>query len=391
MQQVCEISKCSGCGACHSVCPHGAISMAPGLLGAMSPHIDNENCVDCGLCAKVCPVNNPVKLAEPSVAYAAYSISPDERMTSASGGAATILARKIIMDGGVVYGCAQLSGVDISHIRVDSLSGLERLKGSKYVQSRTAHVFEEVKNDLKENRKVLFIGTPCQVAGLKNYIALTKYDQGLIAVDLCCHGTPSLQILHDHLAYSGLVDADEVSFRDKSTGKIRYVFKAKTSDEACIYDKPAHADYYMTGFLNGMFLRESCFTCRYAASERCSDLTLADHWAMGDSEDAEMMVSKGLSTVLINTQKGKTLFESLEDLVYEVRPMSEAMNNGQFKRPVRKPEDYDAFAKYYKETGYKMACRKFLPPYQRRMILNTLKTRYYKWPLRQYIRKLLKR
>lgn len=391
MQQVCEVNKCSGCGACHAVCPQGAISMAPGKLGSMCPHIDKDICVDCGLCEQVCPVNNPVVLRKPSIAYAAYSTCSDERRSSASGGAATVLARRILGEGGVVYGCAQLHGVEISHVRIDSVTDLDLLKGSKYVQSTISHLFNEIKKDLTEDRKVLFIGTPCQVAGLKNYLSNSKSDGQLITVDLCCHGTPSRQILHDHLSYSGLLDADKVIFRHKSGGKIRYVFRVKNNDNTVIYDSCANDDYYMIGFLSGLFFRESCFTCRYATSQRCSDLTLADHWAMGTSEDPEMVVSKGLSTVLVNTDNGKRLFESLIDLAYEVRPMTEALNNGQFICPFRKPDDYDDFAECYDKSGYSTACRNYLPHYRRQMILNTLKDLYYKWPLRQYVRKLLKR
>lgn len=391
MLQVCEINRCSGCGACHAVCPHGAISMLPGRLGAVCPHIDNDRCVDCGLCERVCPVNHPVQLREPSLAYAAYSASADERRSSASGGTAAVLARRMLEEGGVVYGCAQQHGVEISHVRVDLTSDSDQLKGSKYVQSRADHLFGEIRKDLADKRKVLFVGTPCQVAGLKNYLSKYRNDEGLVTVDLCCHGTPSQQLLHDHLSSCGLEDADEVLFREKSEGKIRYVFKVRNHEGRVIYDKSAHNDDYMTGFLSGLFLRESCFTCRYASLQRCSDLTLADHWAMGAGEDPEMVVSKGLSTVLINTDKGRALFERLTDLACEVRPMTEALNNGQFRCPVPKPADYDAFADSYRKDGYRVACRRFMPHYRRRMIWNLLKNLYYKWPLRQYMRKLLKR
>lgn len=390
MLQVCDINKCSGCGACYSVCPHAAISMTERRLGTIVPDIDSDKCIDCGLCVKVCPVNVPQKQTEPSIAYAAYAKSPDERSSSASGGIATLLSRRVLEEGGVVYGCTMESPKKITHIRVDNPDALDMLKGSKYVQSQTAHVFREIRKDLNENRTVLFIGTPCQVAGLKNYIGNARSSVNLMTVDLCCHGTPSQRLLYEHLSYLGVEDSSEVAFRDKANGQIQYVLKVRNGDR--IYNNPAHRDYYMTGFLSGLFLRESCFTCQYASSRRCSDLTLADHWAMGACDDPEMVVSKGLSSVLVNSEKGRVLFESIRDVaVCEERPMKEALSNSQFISPVVKPTDYDAFAESFEINGYRTACKKFMPSYQRMLLGRMLKTMYYKWPLRQYIRKLLKR
>ena len=394
MREVCEKERCTGCGACVAICAHKAVTMSEGRLGARYSTIDAECCVDCGLCRNVCPVTSPVELSSMGMAYAVYAKSKDERASAASGGAASVLSRSMIASGGVVYGCAIDEDLVPRHVRVDAFEGLDRLKGSKYVQSDTADVFKKVKTDLQNGIEVLFVGTPCQVAALKNFISLIPaLESRLYTIDLCCHGTPSQNMLNDHLDYLGVKSmATKLSFREKTGKKIRYRLSLSDASGSVLYDKETVKDHYMTGFLSGMFLRENCFSCSYAVSQRCSDVTLADFWSIGESENPEMKVSKGLSTVLVNTEKGRRLFERAADAItYEERPLSEALKNGQFRRPAEKPDEYDIFAECYDERGYVESCRKFLPACQRRILVQQLKTLYYKWPFRQYLRKLLKK
>ena len=262
---------------------------------------------------------------EERMAYAAYASTSQDRMNAASGGAASMLARAFIRDGGVVYGCAQKPGVQISHMRIDDVDDIWRLAGSKYVHSQAVHVFNQIKRDLEQSRKVLFIGLPCQVAAVRK--TFDGSGELLYTIDLCCHGTPSQSILIQHMEHLGLASvADRVIFRSKESSGIRYGFKVFDDYGRCLYDKPARKDWYMTGFLSSLFFRKCCFSCPYACPERCSDLTLADHWAMGESSDPEMTLSKGISTILINTGKGRRLFDSASQyLVYERRPISEAL------------------------------------------------------------------
>ena len=209
---------------------------------------------------------------------------------------------------------------------------------------------------------------------------------------MCCHGAPSQTLLNEHLAYLGWPNSDKVEFRKKLPSGIEYAFTLYDRQGKCTYSHMAQKDYYMTGFLNGLFMRESCFNCQFARPERCADITLADHWAMGMSEDPEMVISKGISTVLVNTEKGARLFSLAQSLlVYEERPMTEALRNGQFIAPTSKPEEYDQFVQYYNKEGYAKACDKYLPALQRKMRVHKIKSRYYKSPIRQFIRKLLKK
>lgn len=324
-------------------------------------------------------------------AYAAYSKVPQERQASASGGAATILAGTFIRGGGTVYGCGQDEGAQIRHIRIDKEEELCRLAGSRYVLSRTDEAIGQMKKDLADGRKVLFIGLPCQVSGIKRQFR--EYSNLLYTVDLCCHGTPSPALLREHLEYLGLAGtADKVVFRTKDSSGVRFNFKVYDAGGSCLYDRSARKDYYMTGFLNSLFFRECCYACPYACPERVADLTLADHWAMGESPDPEMKASKGLSTILVNTDRGRDMFESASEyMVHERRPLAEALRNGQFIRPSVKPSGHDVFFACMKEGGYEKACRKYLPAYMRKMLFHEIRSRYYKSPLRQYIRKLLKK
>ena len=321
-------------------------------------------------------------------AYSVYAKEARVRSNTASGGAASVLSRTFLQNGGVVYGCGQESGARIRHMRIDNEADLWRLAGSKYVHSQTAHIFSQMKNDLAEGRDVLFIGLPCQVAGVKNLFK--DFAGQLYTVDLCCHGAPSQSMLEAHLDVLGLsASADKVLFRKKEGRGVRFVFTVLDKTGNAIYDRPAYDDWYMTGFLSGLFFRKCCFKCPYARPERCSDLTLADHWAMGKSFDPEMCVAKGLSTVLVNTDKGKSLFENASAYMeYEQRPLSEAFRNQQFVKPFDKPEAYDSFMSYLNEYGYKEACRKYMTSYMLRRRVQELKSRYYKSPLRQFIRKI---
>ena len=389
MPEICRNTDCTGCGACVSVCPKGAVLLKEGRLGALNSSVDTERCIDCGLCTKVCPVTSPVSLTKPRKSYASYAYSSQERTTSSSGGAAAVLTEYVIKKGGVVYGCAMQSGMKIGHIRVDNPADAVLLKGSKYVYSTIDKVLPHIKEDVKAGRNVLFVGLPCQVAAVINVIGASD---NLITMDMCCHGAPSQRVLSEHLAYLGWPNSDKVSFRKKQPSGIEYAFTLYDRQGKCTYDHVAQKDYYMTGFLSGLFMRESCFNCPFARPERCADITLADHWAMGMSEDPEMVISKGISTVLVNTEKGARLFSQAQSLlVYEERPMPEALRNGQFIEPSRKPESYDEFSEAYLLEGYAKACDRYLPSLQRKMLIHELKSRYYKSPIRQYIRKLLKK
>lgn len=202
---------CCGCNACMEICPRCCITMIADAKGFHYPKVDTTACVDCGACKKVCPFEEEnIKLNIPLTAYAAWNKDREEYLASSSGGAAHVFSSYIIRQGGVVYGCTS-EGMHIRHIRVDSLSNLFKLQGSKYVQSDVRGLFSQVKADLKSGKPVLFVGTPCQVAGLKNYIKWIP--EHLYLVDLICHGVPSQQMLNEHIHHILKTSAEQLSFR----------------------------------------------------------------------------------------------------------------------------------------------------------------------------------
>lgn len=162
-------------------------------LGHLYPAIDNTKCVDCGLCKKVCPSNHQQTKSTPTLAYAGWDKNEDEYKSSTSGGAASALSRYIIRQGGVVYGCEMSLDLDVRHIRVENEEDIIKLKGSKYVQSSIRECLKDIKKELRQGKKVLFIGTPCQVAAVKSVVG--NNDSNLYTVDLICHGVPSLNFL----------------------------------------------------------------------------------------------------------------------------------------------------------------------------------------------------
>ena len=183
-----DFEHCTGCEACIQICPQKCISTQQGEFDFLYPVVDEDRCIDCHLCEKVCPIDKDVSAPEDQKASAAVNKDKKVLVNSTSGAAFSALSDHVLGQNGVVYGCA-MDGMKVHHVRIDNLRNLKRLRGSKYVQSRIGNVFKEAEADLQEGRKVLFSGTPCQIAGLKYY--LRKEYENLITVDIVCHGVGS--------------------------------------------------------------------------------------------------------------------------------------------------------------------------------------------------------
>lgn len=306
--------ECCGCGACAAVCPNGAINMYRDGEGFLYPVVSADKCTGCGLCLKTCRssisgIESDCKLS----AFAAYCLDEETRMASSSGGVFSVLAYKILRDGGVVYGAAFDEGFSVRHIAVRDVEDLPRLRGSKYVQSDTVDSFHNVKSDLAAGKTVLFSGTPCQTAELLNYLG-GRHD-GLLTVDLVCHGVPSPVVWSAYVneVCSGMdyKAIDKISFRDKTLSwqnySVLFVFNDRTE-----YRRVGRCDPYIQGFLRNLYLRPSCHVCRFKGNNRTSDITLADFWGIEDVLP-EMYDGKGTSLVLVNTEKGAKLWNELSD------------------------------------------------------------------------------
>lgn len=363
MKEICPKDKCTGCAACFNACGKNAITMEGDVCGYIHPQIDQNLCIDCGVCTKVCPVNTKVTLRYPQDCYAATVKDDIELVSCASGGVATELSRYIIGKGGVVYGCTGKDIRNVHHIRIDKIEELDLLKGSKYVQSFIGGLYKEVRCDLQQNRLVLFIGTPCQVAGLYGFLRKKDYSN-LITADLVCHGVPSQKMLNDNIdLYCDRRENIKVWFRQKERSsskcdapwRIAYGWFYQTSHMRAPRKIKYYKDPYMFGFLVPLTFRNSCYTCRYANISRCGDFTLGDFWGLG--EDASFAIGKGVSEVLVNTVKAVGIWTEVKKRCKCVRrDVVEAQKgNGQLQVPSRKHDNYSYFISSYPNVGFKRA------------------------------------
>ena len=259
-----------------------------------------------------------------SNAVAAYAKNESVRLQSSSGGIFTVLAERILDDGGVVIGVAQLDKSRFGHIVVENKADLSRLRGSKYVQADVGFVYREVRSLLKSGRKVLFSGTPCQVAGLYAVLGNTATSADLFTVDIVCHGTPSVKVFEKYVREMEKTDKsalDGINFRDKSEGWSGYALlhRFKSGKSVSVHHGRSK---YMRLFLSRICQNVSCDECHYRKLPRIADITLGDYWGISKYHP-EMDDNKGTSVVLLNTEHGKALFESVADKVAQCDSMVE--------------------------------------------------------------------
>ena len=306
-------ANCCGCGACAQSCPKNCISMEPDSEGFLYPKVDETQCVNCGLCEKVCPIllkqkPDPIKVE----AYAAYTSNSELREKSSSGGIFSLLAQEILNRGGTVAGAAFAADFSVRHILVENDAELDRLRGSKYVQSRMEDTYVQIRDLLKQGRPVLFTGVACQIAGLKAFLG--REYENLYTVDVLCHGVPSPKVWAHYRREQAQIHGttlEEVSFRDKRKGW-RHYSMALNFAEGVEYCRPGAEDTYLRVFLRDLCLRPSCHSCRFKDFPRLSDLTIGDAWGierhMPDLDD-----DHGTSVVLVNSEKGMGLWNAVAD------------------------------------------------------------------------------
>lgn len=343
-KMLCEKEKCTGCMACYNACKFNAISLIVDENGMLRPIIDKEKCIQCGMCSKACPEKDDPKLNMIKKAYALYSKDPNDSKNCASAGVATTFYKYIIKAGGSVVG-AGFDNEQKPILKVaKNIDAIDEFKGSKYVYVFPNTIYRDIKLLLSENEKCLFVGTPCQVAGLKKFLG--KEYANLITVDLICHGTPPFDFLREHLLnVSQKKKITKYSFRGDDGWNLRIESEGKV-----IYKKSQTEDVYFTSFLKGLIHREVCYNCKYACKQRVSDITIGDFWGL--SSDALNKYKGKVSVSLINTRKGQEFFDSVSDsFVFEERDIQEALNgNAQLNRPSIKHQQHDEFLKQY--TNY---------------------------------------
>ena len=309
--------ECCGCTACSSICPKHCISMIEDEEGFKHPIINKTDCINCHLCEKVCPISNPkyTNTVTPFV-YAAYLTNDVERMKSSSGGLFFIIATWVIKQGGIVYGAAFDKNMTLKHIGVEKLDDLKLLRGSKYLQSDLADIFNEIKIHLIQGRLCYFVGTGCQVAGLKSF--LNRDFETLITSDLVCHGVPSQKMFDYHLDFlrkkHNNPNIVKYQFRDNAGwGGCEIIDFANPDGSIKTYRNPSYElSPYLYSFMYAFTSRYSCYDCKFSRIPRQGDITLADFWGV-NTFFHDLDISKGVSLVLVNNDKGKKVWDYIKN------------------------------------------------------------------------------
>lgn len=346
MIRISDKHNCCGCEACMQVCPKQCIAMTADEQGFLYPRVDESVCIDCGLCERVCPELHPLEARTPVGTYASMNKDEAVRMQSSSGGIFTMLAEAVLAEGGVVFGVKFADDWSVEHAYTETRDGLAAFRGSKYVQSRVGTAYADALRFLKAGRKVLFSGTSCQIAGLRRF--LRKDYEGLIAVEVVCHGVPSPMVWRSYLehlksgAHSALgknsvapvsvqdVRILDVNFRDKKEGWQKYGFslrmtsaskaeqntvfssvneKKTTTEDVCLFDV-CSKNLYMRLFLSDISLRPSCYACKAKSGASGADIALADFWNI-NKRYADWNDDRGASLVLVYTERGATIFNQI--------------------------------------------------------------------------------
>lgn len=351
-------ADCCGCTACASICNHDAITMKPDALGFLYPKVDKEKCVDCGLCEKVCAFNDHydtnLNLDKP-LAYGARHKDMNEVETSRSGAAFVAISDYILEQGGVVYGAGYTNHFRVVHKRASTKEERDEFKGSKYVQSDLNGVFRCIKKDLQDGRMVIFSGTPCQTAGLNSFVG-KRLRKNLWLIDIICDGVPSPRFYSDYISYveAKFGNITSFCFRDKSVSGW-----ASHKESYLIEDKKYISNKYTYIFYKRVLTRKSCGACYYTNMKRPSDITLADFWGFEKTCFPLNSDNKGISLLLINTEKGQVL---LKNIIEHLKIQHVSLNNAVqpnmlHAHPLNDWADrcYNDYAKY----GYKYIMFKY--------------------------------
>lgn len=309
--------NCTACRACEQICPKNAIQMKENKEGFLYPEIDKDKCINCGVCLKKCHVNkNEIKRdIEPQF----LAIKPTDQLkarNSTSGGLAQIISEYIIEESGYVYGSVLDKDLNVKHIGVNHIEDLNRLRGSKYVISNTEETFKQVKEKLEDGIKILYIGTACQIGGLKSFLG--KNYENLYTIDIVCHGVPSEKLFKKYIQSLEKKYKEKIlnyEFRNKDKTDWGMGFTAKVTTQNKIKYLKADFDPYYINFLNGNTYRECCYSCKYTdVTKRQADLTIADYWGI-EKFRPEFYDKNGVSLCITNTKNGEILLDKVKKFI----------------------------------------------------------------------------
>lgn len=373
-----NVDSCFGCTACQSICPNSSIVMRENAEGYLFPEINYDTCLQCGLCKNVCPAINLYNNEKEWIDVIALQHKDlAVRKNSASGGAFTAISDLIIEEKGVVYGVVYNGNFVAEHIRAETKEIRDKMRGSKYVQSNLSGIFTQVKNDLVGKRKVLFVGTSCEVDGLLRYLKAKSINtDSLFTIEIICHGAPSPKIWQEHLAYLS-----------KKRGKkiVGYINRSKVKgwhehNEEIEYDdgtkewKTKSSQNFKDLFYKNLILKESCYQCPYAGKLNCADFAIGDFWGC-EKIKPEIDDNKGTSILIVNSEKGKNLMERAQEAIFCWSIADQKTLEYNHNRPSKRPNNRECFWLDYEKQGYTFVVQKYAEDTTKGRIKHFLKTR----------------
>ncbi len=355
-----NLQECTGCGACAQLCPKGAIHLTEDAERFIIPQIDASECIECGLCAKRCPQINSISENYKPVQRAYALISKDDRNVSSSGGAFSVFARYVLKYEGVVFGAAFYQQNEegdyircfpkLRHVWIEKVNDLDLLRGSKYLQSEIGQSYKACKKFLNMGKMVLFTGTPCQIAGLYQYLG-QRHEGRLLTLDLVCHGVPSYALFASYLTKLNKafnIDSSSVNtiidFRFRNLSSWDYRTAAKISETKTWKRLEQEKNIYMKAFFRKLIFRESCYECHYSNMNRVGTFTIADYWGIGKhGYKFSKNISSGVSLVIDNRGIMPDIFTELGKFAYiEERPLEEGrIDNYNLNSPSVRPTERD--------------------------------------------------
>ena len=378
MIKITDKSQCTGCSACFSVCSQKAISMDHDEYGQIYPQVSQELCTNCGLCEKICPllhkdrIPGDVNLQALEV-KAVYNKDEEVRRRSTSGGFFSLLAANVIDRGGAVCAARFDDHFHIHHTFFDSMNQIDPYRGSKYAQSDLGNVFQQIKEYLK-TRPVLFVGTPCQVAGLKSYL-IKDYDN-LITCDFICMCISSGKMWDEYISdYQNKHKIKRIFFKDKRIGWHKGDWRMLIEDEQGEHFWKGVENPFFNSYLKHYSARPSCFSCAFRHCRRMSDFTISDCWGI-DTVNPGFDDNKGCTSLIIQSEKGKRAFEEIKSKAnYQDYSISNVCQyNRHIKIQASVPQGYDQFCRDYKSFGFAYAANKVLPKRGLGRIIKRLKS-----------------
>lgn len=343
--------NCVACGACEQACALGAIVLTADEFGCLYPKVDAKKCVECGLCERACPLNVARRPVLPDRCYAARTHDKELLAESSSGGVFSELARKVIVDGGCVFGCA-LVQCEARMVKAETEMELALMRGSKYVQAVMGTAYHDCRIELGKGRRVLFSGTPCQIAGLKSFLG--RDYENLLTVALICHGVASPRVLKDYLQDVSCrkgMRIEAIAFRDKRVrpGEISVVVRGERDGVGATVVE-SWSNVYMRAFLDAYSYRESCFSCKFRSGKSGADIVIGDFWGIKNYTD-EFSVEDGVSAVLLYSKRGVSAFDALMVEKMEFGYECVAKHNHNLENDARPPALRNEFLEHVRHGG----------------------------------------